>query len=490
MPNTIPNTAPHTIQTGTADTIMSQADFLRNNTHILNMFFNTYNGYTTFAMKLRALGWATPQAVQSPITEHYYQDRETRTFTVGTIVTASTGVGGQIVVALSAADMKTITGLDGAVRRFSRPRRGEVVQFADKKNYKIIAKDQTTNPHRLTLKPKDKTINPGTAIIVNAKAFILAPTAAEATGQPKSVTNVYGKYQNSFAIVKEEALTSGTAKTTKSPLKMIQGQENYWYIKDVQEATVRHEINKSKILLHDQLGDNITEYSVEFDDNFPDNGTEGFIQYATTAGIVNEYADLDSYDLDEFDEVAAYYKSLMIASNNVLVWQGHAIGSRLEEVLVDFLADKSFINYVSSNFMKNAMASFQAADEGYSADDMFISLGFRGLRKNQMNFLFGYLNELNDIEGAGLFDYPSWQFFMPFGMTKDAKSKKALPYIGYEYRGQDAGGYSREDIVHKRGGAAVTNKNEFDVENTDFISEIALHMANGSLIVVNRPVAA
>lgn len=136
------------------------------------------------------------------------------------------------------------------------------------------------------------------------------------------------------------------------------------------------------------------------------------------------------------------------------------------------------------------MASFQAADEGYSADDMFISLGFRGLRKNQMNFLFGYLNELNDIEGAGLFDYPSWQFFMPFGMTKDAKSKKALPYIGYEYRGQDAGGYSREDIVHKRGGAAVTNKNEFDVENTDFISEIALHMANGSLIVVNRPVAA
>lgn len=486
MPNTIPLTQPQTIQTGLADVLLTQADFLRNNTHILNEFFNTYGGYTTFAAKLRALGWATPQAVQSPITEHYFQGREKRSFTVGAINTVSTGVGGQIVVSVAAGDMRTIVGDDGVTRRFSRPRKGEVIQFADKKNYKIIAKDQTTNPHRLTIKPKDSAVDPGTAIIVSAKAFILAPTAAEGAGQPKSVENTYGKYQNRFAIVKEEALTSGTAKTTKSPLKMITGQPQYWYVKDVEEATVRHEINKSKILLHDSLGDNVQEYVVDFDDNFPDRGTEGFIQYATTAGQVNTYTDLDSYDLDEFDDVAAYYKSLMIASNNVLVWQGNDIATRVENVLVDFLADKSFISYVSGNFMKNAMKSFQ--DEGYSAEDMFVQLGFRGLRKAQMNFLFGILNELNDIEGGGLFDYPSWQFFMPFGMTKDAKSKKALPYIGYEYRGQDSGGYSREDILYKHGGAAITNRDQFDVERTSFVSEIALHMANGSLIIVNKPV--
>lgn len=493
MPNSIPNTQPQTIQTGLADVLMTQADFLRNNTNILNTFFNTYGGYTTFAMKLRALGWATPfsSASQSPITEHYFQGREKRSFTVGAITTASTGVGGQIVVALSAGDMRTIVGDDGVTRRFSRPRAGETIQFADRKNYKIISKNQTTNPHQLTIKPKDSTVNPATAIIVNAKAMILAPTSAEATGQPKSVENTYGKYQNRFAIVKEEALTSGTAKTTKSPLRQITGQPMYWYVKDVEEATVRHEINKSKILLHDSLGDNIQQYSVDFDDNFPDRGTEGFIQYATTAGQVNEYTDLNSYDLDEFDEVAAYYRSLMIASNNVLVWQGNLIGSRVENVLIDYLADKAFMSYVSNNFMKNTLKSFTDDDEmNYTADDMFISLGFRGVRKNQMNFMFSILNELNDIEGGGLFNYPSWQFFLPFGMTKDAKSKKALPYLGYEYRGQDAGGYSREDIMYKHGGAAITNRDQFDVERTSFVSEIALHCANGELIVVNKPVDA
>lgn len=486
MPNTIPNTQPQTIQTGLADVLMTQADFLRNNTHVLNEFFNTYGGYTTFAAKLRALGWATPMAVQSPITEHYFQGREKRSFTIGAIVTASTGVGGQIVVSVAPADMRTIVGDDGVTRRFSRPRQDETIQLADKKNYKIIAKNQTTNPHQLTIKPKDSTVNPATAVVVNAKAIILAPTYAEATAQPKALENTYGKYQNRFAIVKEQALASGTAKTTKSPLKAINGQPNYWYVKDVEEATVRHEINKSKVLLHDTLGDNIQQYSVDFDDNFPDRGTEGFIQYATTAGQINEYDDLASYDLEEFNEVAAYYKGLMTTSNDILVWQGNAIASRLEEVLVEFLAGSSFVNYVSKDYMKNAMKSFQ--DEGYSADDMFVSLGFRGIRKNQYNFLFGILNELNDIEGGGLLGYDYWQFFMPFGMTRDAKSKKSLPYIGYEYRGQDNGGYSREDIVWSTGAAAPANKDQFDVHRTSFLSEIALHMANGDLIVVNRPV--
>lgn len=489
MPNTIPNTQPSTIQTGLADTLMTQADFLRNNTHILNEFFNTYDGYTTFAAKMRAFGWAKPMPVSTPITEHYFHTREKRSFTVGSIITASTGVGGDIVIALSAGDMRTITGLDGVVRRFSRPRKSETIQLADRKNYKIIAKNQTTNPHQLTIRPKDKLVDPGTAVIVNAKAMILAPTTAEATGQPKSVENTYGKYENRFAIVKEQALTSGTAKTTRSPLRSIEGQPTYWYVKDVEEATVRHELNKSRILLFDSLGDNIQVYSQDFDENLPDMGTEGFIQYATTAGQVNEYTDLDSYDMDEFDEVAAFYKSKMISTSTVLVWQGHRIGARVENVLIDYIAEKSFVDYVSGNFMKSALQSFK--DEGYTADDMFVSLGFRGVRKNQINFIFSTLNELNDEEGGGIFDYPDWQFFLPFGMTKDAKNKKvSLPYLGFEYRAQESGGYSREDVLYKTGGAAITNKDEFDVERTSFISEIALHCANGEIVVVNRPMAA
>lgn len=487
MPNQ-PNAAPHTINTGNADILLTQADFLRNNPYYLSTFFNNYGGYTTFAAKIRALGFAKSVPVGTPTTEHYYGTRETRTFTIGSVVTASTGAGTSIVVALSAGDMKTITGADGVSRSYSRPREGEQVQFGDLKNYKIIAKNKSVNPHQLTLRPMSNTTNPATVVVANAKAFIIAPTGAEATGQPGPVTNLYSKYMNRFAIAKETALTSGTAMTSQSPLAAIDGQPRHWYLKDIGDATVRHEINKSKLILHGQLGNNVTQYSPDFDDNFTDQSTEGFIEHALTAGEVMEYANLEGYDLDEFDEVAAFYRRRMIASRDIMVWQGANVQSRMENVLVDFLADKSFQSYVSSSYMKNSIKYF--TDEGLSADDAFVSLGFRGLRKQGYNFLFSALNELNDIEGGGAdgFDYPSYAFFMPMGSTRDAKSKASLPYFQFEHRGQTDGGYQREDEVWRTGGAGPIQKtDQFDVMRSYFRSEIALHIANGDMIVVQRP---
>lgn len=487
MPITTANTQPNLINTGNADVLLTQTDFLRNNPQMLNEFFNTYVGYTPFAAKLRALGMAKSMAVQQPITEHYFQGREKHSFTIGAIITAAVNPGDPIVIGVHANDMRSIVGDDGVTRRFSRPRKGEKIIFADRKVYKITAKDKTTNPHRLTIKPVSTTTGTLAGVTVAAKAVILAPTGAEATGQPESLENTYGKYQNRFTIVKETSLTSGTAMTTTSPLKGINGQPGYWYLKDIEAADARHEKNKSKILLFDQLGNgNVQDYSPDFDDNFPDSGTEGFLQAATTMGQSFTYPDIDSYDMDEFDDVAAYYRSQMIASNDVMVWQGYTVGSKVENLLVDFLADKSFTNYVTNSFMKNTLSSFQ--DEGYSADDMFVSLGFRGLRKNNTNFLFGYLNELNDSEAGAALGYDYWQFFMPFGLTRDAKTKAALPYIGYEYRGQDNGGYSRENEIWKTGGAGQIQKtDQYDVMRSFLRSEILLHVANGDLIIVNKP---
>lgn len=488
MPNTIPLTAPHTIQTGNADILLTQADFLRNNPYYLTTFFNSYDGYTTFIAKIRALGFAKSVPVGTTKSEHYYGKRETRTFTVGSVVTASTGAGTNIVIALASADMHTQVGADGVSRSFSRPRKGEQVQFPDLNNYKIIEKNQAVSPHQLTLRPMNKLVDPATSVTANKKAFIIAPTGAEATGQPAPVTNLFGKYENKFAIVKETALTSGTAMTSHSPLKSIDGQPGYWYLKDIGDATVRHEINKSKIVLHGQLGDNVTEYSPDFDDNFTDEATEGFIQHALSAGTELNFPSLAAYDMDNFDDVAAHYRRMMISSKNLIAWQGSDIQARTENVLVDFLADKSYESYVSNTFMKNSMKYFK--DDHISQDDAFVHLGFRGVKKQGFNFLFSALNELNDIEGGAVegFDFPSWQFIMPIGMTRDAKSKAKLPFFQFEHRGQTSGGYSREDEVWKTGGAGPIQKtDEFDVMRSFFRSEIQLHIANGDLITVQRP---
>lgn len=487
MPIEVPNTPPYSINTGNADILLTQADFLRNNPYYLTTFFNTYGGYTTFTTKLRALGFVRSVAVQTPISEHYFEDRETRTFTVGSVVTPSTGAGTNIVIALAAADMKTIVGDDGVSRNWSRPRETEVVQFPDLNNYKIISKNKNVNPHQLTLRPISTTVDPATAVVEDAKAFIISPTGAEATGQPGPVTNVYGKYANRFAIAKETALTSGTAMTSKSPLAQIDGMPGYWYVKDVQDATVRHEMNKNKLLIHGQIGTNVTQYSPDFDENFTDRNTEGFIQHALAVGEEINYPTLAAYDIENFNDIAAHYRRLAVSTRNLAVWQGADIQARVEDVLIDFLADKSFETYISNNYMKNALKYFW--DEGITQDDAFVHLGFRGIKKQGFNFLFSSLNELNDIEGGGAdgFDYPTWQFFIPIGLTKDAKSKKSLPYFQFEHRGQAAGGYQREDEVWKTGGAGPIQKtDEFDVQRSYFRSEILLHIANGSLIVTQR----
>lgn len=485
MANIIPNARPQTINTGQAEAIMSQADFLRNNPYYLGVFMNTYGGFTTFLQKIRALGFYRSVPNSTPFSEHYYNNRETRTFTIGSVVTPASGPGQNIVVALSAADMKTITGLDGVSRAFSRPRETEEVQFPSLNNYSIVAKNKNTNPHQLTLRPVKASVNANDDITADTKAFIIAPKAAEATGQPGPVTNTYGKYRNTFAIVKETALASGTSMTSKSPLSQIDGMPGYWYLKDIEDATVRHEINKSKVLLHDQIGGNITQYSPDFDEDFVVGHTEGFIAHALSAGEQIGYASLPAFDVTDFDDVTAYYRSIMAPTRNLVSWQGAAYQAAVENALVDFLADKSFESYVAKNYMQNSMKYFW--DDNVSQDDAFIHIGFRGVHKAGFNILFSALNELNDIEGGGAegFDLNTWAFYMPLGVTRDAKTRAALPYFQVEYRGQTPGGFSREDIVWDTGGP-VAHTDQFDVHRSYFLSEILLHIANGELIVTHR----
>lgn len=485
MPNIIPNTHPQTINTGQAEAIMSQADFLRNNPYYLGVFMNHYGGYTTFLQKIRALGFARSVPNSTPYSEHYYNNRETRTFTIGSVVTPASGPGENIVVALSSADMKSITGLDGVARNFSRPRVSEEVQFPSMNNYHIVEKNKNVTPHQITLRPVNAAVNANDDITPDVKAFIITPKFAEATGQPEPVTNTYGKYRNTFATVKETALASGTAMTSKSPLAQIDGMPGYWYLKDIQDATVRHEVNKSKTILHDQVGGNITQYSPDFDEDFVVGHTEGFIAHALSAGEQIGYASLPAFDVSDFDDVTAYYRSIMAATRNLVSWQGSAYQSAVENALVDFLADKSFESYVATNYMKNALKYFW--DDNVSQDDAFVHIGFRGVKKGGFNILFSALNELNDIEGGGAegFDYNTWAFYMPLGMTRDAKTKASLPYFQLEHRGQTPGGFSREDIVWNTGGP-VAHTDQFDVHRSFFLSELLLHIANGDLIVTHR----
>src|SRR5690606_10373961 len=101
---------------------------------------------------------------------------------------------------------------------------------------------------------------------------IITPRYAEATGQPTGLLDDYGVYTNRFAIYKETQLTSGTAMTTRENWFTVPGLEGFAYQKGFADAEIRHDIGVSKGLVHDVLSNNLTDFSVDFDTDVPDNG--------------------------------------------------------------------------------------------------------------------------------------------------------------------------------------------------------------------------
>lgn len=474
---------PSHFESGSAEFILTGSDVLRDNPQLLNKYFKQNGLKSTFLQKLKALGFS--RAVSGPITEHYEKPRDTHTFKVGAIVTppSAPAAGKEIVVSLSADDMYQYEDAQGTQRYGSRPRKTETWQFADRNNYRIVAKNTQVNPHQITLRPRNKNVDPTVAITAGATAFFVSTIAGEATGQPSPLAPRNFKYQNTFAIVKETDLVSGTAMTTSVAFQPVEGKPNYYWLQGLEDAEVRHERNKSMTCIHGQKADNWEDFSEPFDTDVNIPGTEGFLEFVQSYGMVDEFANLDAIDVDDIYELAQYFHDLNISGDEIGLIQGNKYNARVEKLWITFLKG-NYVDYVGRNYMANMLA-----DTGMSAEQMFVTLGFKGYHLNKFNFLEFSLSELDDTEGAGAagFRYNEWQIAFPLGFFRNKKGNELLPTMGYEYRANTMG-YSRENEVWKTGGAGPIQKtSEFDVMNSYFRSEIAPHFALGTQFRVSKP---
>lgn len=476
---------PSHFESGTAEFILTGSDLLRDNPQLLRKYFKNYGLKPTFLEKLKALGFS--RAVEGPITEHYEKQRPTHTLNIGTIITPPTDpkAGKDIVVALAASEMYTYTDSSGSTRYGSRPRKTEMWQFADRNNYRIIAKNTAVNPHQLTFRPKNANIDPTIAIVPGAKAFYVSTLAGEATGQPGPLTPRNFKYQNTFAIIKESDLVSGTAMTTAVAFTPVDGKPNYLYLEGLEDAEVRFERNKSYTMIHGQKANNLEDFSAPFDTDVNIPGTEGLIEFALTGGFDDEFTSLGAYTIDDFYALAGHYHELHISSDEIALMLGWKADQQIDKLLVDFLSD-TYVSYVGKSYMGEAMLS-----SGLTAGEMFVTVGFKGLEVSGYKFLKMSLDELEDIEGAGAagFDYNQWIISTPLGFFQNKKANESLPLMGYEWRGNTMG-YSRENQIWKNGGSGpvqVVKSSEFDVMNSYFLCEIAPHFALSSQFVVQHP---
>lgn len=473
-------TSPSHFQSGSGEVVLVGNDLLRDKPQYLTELFQTYNETTPWLYKVKSLGFS--RSVQGPETGHYEEPRKTNTFTIH-IVTApgAPTVNKTMLCSVDAADMVSYTNINGNTILGSRPRAGEVFMTADKKLFRIESKDETQNPHQFVAKPAFTGNDTTVSIVDGNKVFLVGVFKAEATGQPNPLTERYFKYVNSFAILKETKVFSGTYLTTASPFAPVKGKPGFFYVKGIQQVTVDHEKQKSQACLFGTPFGNLSETS-QLGPNTLVNGTDGLVYFATTYGFDDGYGTLADYDVDDFYAMSTYYEQRRVSGKDIVMMQGYNISNRQDIVLKDLL-DGTYVDYTAQKYMGRLLQA-----SGMSPEKMFYTLGFSGFRIGGFNYLKMMVDEFNDIQGAGIFDFGSWNIAVPMGFFRNKQKDETLPIMGYEYRGR--AGYSRENEIWRNGGAgddSVVKSSDLDVANWYFRSEIATHFSHGTWFFVQKP---
>lgn len=476
---------PYRVESGNADFLL-KSDMLRRAPGAFRDLAEQYQQPVLFTEIMDSLGLTgmRSRAHQSPYVDFFTAHDDDRYFIIGSVVTPQAGAGDPVVVALAASEMKTQEG-----RLFSRPRRMEVIQDKNGLNWKITNKITNTGtaPHQLELTPVLATAT--ATFAANDRFFIIGPEGAEATGQPKGLVRDWGRYSNRFAIMKETHLTSGTNMTTnQAGLYEVPGLSKWAYVEGIEEAEIRHERNKSSIVVHGQLADNIYDFSPDFDQDVLDHSTEGIIQSIETQGVIQTYDEAAGYDLADFRRAEARFRNMKLNASDIAVIQGGTAASNVQAALTDYLGKDVNIKYFANKYLGQRYK----AGERFTPEDYFIQLGFSGIQFGNYKFIFREATELNSLYGddgyTGGVNYDTWQFFIPLFTRKDAKTNATMPGFQMLHRGQDVGGYQRWNEIWRTGsaGEGYAKTDEWDVMRCFLRSEICLMLFAGKYSIIQK----
>lgn len=490
---TNPNGPPTQVVGGYSDHFILGSTLLQDYPNLLGTYFKNGGKKVPFLNKITAMGFVKKNSSDSPLTGHYEKPRTKSNFGISAIITSpSSPVAGKaIVVALLATDMISFTDTLNNTSLWSRPRIGENYKFGDGNIYRVIDKNIGTNPHQVTLQPRLKTVDPTVGIVVGAKNFYVNPDKGEGTKQIKGLKGARFKYQNGFTILDETDIVSGSNQTTRISFKPVDGKDNLLYLEGVEDTEIRFEEAKSNWYLWTTVSDQLTDYSAMLDETVPLNGSEGLIPYIKTAGKIFNFADVDSYDIDDAFAVSNYYHDLAVGTDTVMIMAGRNLINRKDVFLKEFMDNNGVSGYVSNNYMAKGMANAKAADPSFNSEAMFMSLEFNGYRIGGINYIITALSEFNDVTGAGNLGMKDVQLAFPIGMFQ-SEDKSMVPYVGLEWRGVD--GYSRQSEVWSTSGAGrISTQGAFnkcledDVTALYMRSELAPHFALGIQMIIQKP---
>jgi hypothetical protein len=449
----------------------------------LVQLFERHNQDISFRLMIKAMGFQ--RGVAAPTTGHFENPWRKNLVTVGSIVTASTGPGTSVVIALDAADMFADNAtVSGAARQGSYPNVGEILVFYDENRGQITAKNTAVTPHQLTIRPLSASIDLVNSIVVAQQYFIATNAHAEGSDLPAGRSSRVIRYSNTFQIVKEACASSGTNMTDMLYWNPKPGVSGSTYVKVKDDTMKRFEDMCDGALLWGTPNTNNSQFVPGLGHDAPTSGTEGLDLFSATNGSTQTYTP-NAFTMADFDATGRYYEQERIGVRRLFCLQGFDINTEIENVLMDlFDADlAATISDTTDYFLSNGGTADRLPEDFqiHNAKEFAANIGFRSVRKGGYTYSFKTFHVYNELMGAGAagYDYMQRQIMLPVGMTKEKSTDTMLPTFGYEYK--QLHNYSREECIEEFGGVGSSGAigkpavNGTDIAICGMVSELAFH---------------
>ncbi len=472
------STEPTAISASMSEGLFTAWQLARDIPQLRKQLMERHNMIKNFYSTLRELGLGS--SLQGPTAAHYEKDWIKNNFLVGSVVSASTGVGTNVIIQLDPTSMYTTTIPGAGTVSFSYPAQWDVIKLIDGTEATIIYKDVVTNPaaHRLTIRPKNSTNDLATKIVAGGRYFIPSNGFAEGTyGATPKISRIF-RFENGTQIIKSAFVETGSSMTNKLPIKNIKGQEGSYMIIG-SEDTERLQMDRiSGALFFGTTGDNITAVSDTTGTTAPVKYTQGLDSYIEQEGNLLPFTS-GGFDIDTFDAMGEIFNRERIKSKDILMPMGFNLISQFSTNMRDFIDYTCFdLAKNNSNFKSDMFGST-------SAQDYFLWLDFQGIRKNGYNFLVKHQAELDEQQGAGTEGY-NWRetgYAIPVESFRNADGTDGLiPSIGYRYK--ELNGYNREMEIGYTGGAGkIKPTSSLDAMSLDIRSEIAFEGGLGNQMI-------
>lgn len=429
------------------------------------------------------------RGVSAPTTGHYEAPWKNNNLPLGTIQTASSGAGTNVIFNLAAGAMfdSGVT-VGGAARQASFVRVNDIIQAYDGSRAQVIAKNTTVTPHRITLRPLLAADDLAGSFAASTTYAIFDNAWGEGDGLPESVVPRLIQYTNVFQTIKEGASATGTENTNVMFAQYVPGQDGTVFLAMQGDAMYRYERSMCYALLFGTQSDNLTTTPLKLGYDVPVITTEGLIPFIEGNGNVDTYT-TNAYAITDFDVMATIFDQERAGSMKIITYDGWSIFQETENALQDLLNAN-----LSVELMKDLngdsgipLDSFQP----YANEDFSFYIGFRALKKSGYTFFFRKLHELSEFNGAGFtgYSYPGYRMAVPLGFATNKQNGDGMPYVSYEYK-KGLNGYDRHDLARTFGGVGASNGpavDEYDRVQMGIVSEIAGHFAVANQMIIQKP---